>query len=135
MSRKKKQTVLVRWIEEYAMEIEVRDPEAELVAGLPDEDLSYAEMTGSRNWTWEPWDSERGTLGEPRPLEDSMGTAEDPGQREYRESGMAKCPDCGSDDISSGEPVVDGSQIWVPVTCGTCGAQWKDCYAFSAFEK
>lgn len=44
--------VIVRWVEEMAMEVETDDP-GSLQRGLPDEDLCEAECVDCRDWTWE----------------------------------------------------------------------------------
>ena len=74
---------LVRWMEEYVLEVEADDI-SELSAGLPDEDLSYADMVGSRYWKASPV-LENGEEGEPVDLVDAAEVEVESTHREHHD--------------------------------------------------
>ena len=54
--------------------------------------------------------------------------------RDYVNSGGARCPFCGSDDIEAGPLEADADSAWGPVTCTACGREWQDVYLLGAID-
>lgn len=51
-----------------------------------------------------------------------------------REPLVCPNPECGSDDISSGEYDTDAGYTSRITACDTCGTTWKEVYSFSHWE-
>ena len=57
-----------------------------------------------------------------------------PSLKEYLEAEGLKCPNCGSDNISAGDPEPDGLTAVSTVGCVDCGAVWEDVYKLVGFR-
>ena len=53
--------------------------------------------------------------------------------KQYLEAEGLKCPNCGSDNISAGDPEPDGLTAVSEVECLDCRAEWKDIYHLATF--
>jgi hypothetical protein len=54
--------------------------------------------------------------------------------RDYVNSGGARCPFCGSEDIEAGHVEAGADSAWGPVTCTACDGEWQDVYFLGAID-
>jgi transposase-like protein len=55
-------------------------------------------------------------------------------QEEFKKSLGSKCPACRSENVKVGPSEADVS-IWVPSSCGDCGAEWNDIYQLVGYAE
>lgn len=68
-------------------------------------------------------------------LSEPVGTEDENNEQgEYARLSPSRCLYCRSENISGGDPEVDGDSAFVPVHCEDCCSQWNEVYRFEGVE-
>ena len=55
-------------------------------------------------------------------------------KQKYVDAQCQICPVCDSHNISGHALEIEGSEVWQPVSCDDCHAEWQDVYRFAFVE-
>lgn len=55
-------------------------------------------------------------------------------QKAYVKASGCICPACRKSNVSADHPEIDGSVVWVNVSCQDCDAQWTDVYELTGYS-